>query len=162
MAQIVFTAIRPKGMKISAYKDAIDRALREEGKIIEKRYTSVSRNFKPPVVRYATKGPRGIIDRSLTVSTGDRRMVNLDRGTSTRWAVMAPGFIPKTKVRSLSSRRGAARTVIRGRRAMTARGIAPRPGIRARLWSDEIAKRRQKTFARNVQKEIKAAAKRTF
>lgn len=162
MAQIIFKPILPKGIKISAYKDAIDRALREEGKVIEKRYTSVSRNFSSPVVRYDTKGPRGIIDRSLTISTRDVRMVMLDRGTSRRWAVMSKDFRPKTRVRSLSSRRGAGRTLIRGRRAMTARGIKPLKGIQARLWSDEIAKRRQKTFARQVQKEINAAAKRTF
>lgn len=162
MAKIIFKPILPKGMKISAYKDAIDRALIEEGKIIEKRYTSVSRGFDPPVVRYATKGPRGILNRSLTVSTRDRRMVHVDRGTSVRWAVMSPDFRPKTRVRSLSSRKGAGRTVVRGRRAMVARNIAPRPGIAPHFFSDEIAKRRQKTFARNVQREIKLAAKRTF
>ena len=161
MAQIIFKPILPKGMKISVYKDAIDRALREEGEIIKGLYTGVSRSFSSPV-RYETKGPRGVRNRSLTVSTRDVRMVMLDRGTSHRWAVMSKDFRPKTRVRSLSSRRGTGRTIIRGSRAMKARGIAPRPGIKARFFSDEIAKREKSPFADRVQDEINAAAKRTF
>lgn len=162
MAKIIFKPILPRGMNIGAYKDAIDRALREEGKVIEGLYTGVSRGFDPPVVRYETKGPRGFFRRSITVSTRDRRMVHIDRGTSVRWAVMSQNFRPKTRVRSLTSRRGAGRTLIRGRRAMTARNISPRPGIKARLFSDTIAKREKSPFAKRVQDEINSAAKRTF
>ena len=163
MAQIVFTAIRPRGMNIKAYQNAIDRALLTQRVAIRGHYSRVSLGFSSPV-KYKEEGPHFTSggERSVRVSTDDVRMVMLDRGTRFRWAVMTKNFRPKTRVRVLQSQRGIGRTVIRGKTAMTARHMSPRQGILPRFFSDEIIKREQAKFENRVVAAISAATKKTF
>jgi len=160
MARISIRPIVPKHMNIKGFKDAINDGLDEEGREIEKLYKQVSSGFEGGVIYQKKK--QFAINASITVSTSDERMVYLDIGTRTRWALMSADFSPKTKRRRLSSSRGSGRAVIRGRRAMQAHGIQARPGIEAREFSDEIADQRQKRFAQQIQRHINRAAKRTF
>jgi len=149
-------------MNIKAYQNAIDKALEFQSFAIRGRYAGVSRGFSSPV-EYKQEGPRSIgTSRSIRVSTRDVRMVMLDTGTSWRWAVMSKDFRPKTQVRVLRSQRGAGRTIIRGRRAMTARHMSPRQGIKARFFSDEITKIEKLPFIHRIESAISAAARRTF
>ena len=160
MARIRIAPIIPKKMNIALYRVAVTGALQKEGQAILKSYKRISDRFETPV-SYDTK-MKTKFNMSITVSTSDRRMVFLDLGTSTRWAVMSSGFSPKTTPRRISSRRGAGPAGRRGRAAVQARGIAPRPGIKAREFSITIAKQRKKSFATNVQRAINKAAKNTF
>lgn len=70
----------------------------------------------------------------------------LEKGTATRWALMSRNFVPKTSRGVLGSQRGKGRVVMAGRRAMLAAGVGPRPGIRARNWTAEVTKLRNKKF----------------
>jgi hypothetical protein len=158
---VVITPIRPKRMKIAQYRKGIENAVEFEARTIEALYRNVSDGFSTPVTYVKTR----LKKRSsfgIRVATKDIRMVSLDLGTSKRWAVMSDDFVPKTIPGRLSSRGGSGRAVIRGRRAMSARNIRPRPGIKARKFSEEIVKTREREFPQRVQRAIDLAAKKTY
>lgn len=159
--RIKFGYIVPKSININAYRKGVDNALRLEGNTIEALYKDVSDGFSSPAA-YSKKLVVAGNRREMRVSTKDVRMVNLDQGTEIRWAVMSSDFSPKTQNRRLSSRAGSGRTIIRGRSAMQARNIAPRPGIKAREFSDEIVDQRKNRFPQRVQDAVNLAAQTTF
>lgn len=161
MARVEIFAIIPKKMNIDLYRSVVVGALIKEGQAIQKSYKRISNSFETPVA-YDAKIKTIGFETSITISTSDKRMVFLDLGTDIRWAVMSSDFSPKTTVRQISSRRGSGGAVIRGRNAMQSRGIAPRPGIKAREFSITIAKQRKKPFQTNVQRALNRAAQRTF
>lgn len=70
--------------------------------------------------------------------TGSRKGIQkfgwLDKGTRIRWAIIING-----------------RAVIRGRRAMQRRNIRPRPGIKARRWTENLQRSRGPRFTRRLQ-----------
>lgn len=82
-----------------------------------------------------------------TISTDDEVFFYLDRGTSVRYATMTPDFLPKSKVRKLSSwpGQGGKKYVDRKR---------PRPGIQAREWMDELYTRRRPIYFGRMEKEV--------
>ena len=83
----------------------------------------------------------------------------LELGTSIRWALMSSNFRAKTRSGKLRSYRGRGRVLIAGRRAMTKRGIKPRPGIKARNWRAEVNRLRSRKFKSRIQKEFGIWAK---
>lgn len=159
--KIKFGIIVPKSMNIEAYVRGIENALYREGDEIERQYKKISDSFSDPAV-YDKKLTRKIFRREMKVSTTNSRMVYLDQGTDIRWAVMSSDFSPKTKRGRISSVGGSGKAVIRGRAAMQARNIAPRPGIEARYFSATIRYRRSKKFPKIVQEEVNKAARGTF
>jgi hypothetical protein len=165
MVKIIVRTITPKSMNVRQYEDKLRDVVKQEVGIVERMYMRVSRGFSAPQPKYkktVRKQPArgGVIVG--TVSTDDVRMVNLDRGTRCRWAVMSQDFRPRTTPRTLGIKGRQGRAVIRGRRAMTARGIAVRPGIQPRHWTDEIAERREQLFHNKMRKAMKLAADHTF
>jgi hypothetical protein len=165
MVKIIMRTITPKSMNVQQYEDKLRAVVKEEVGIVERMYMRVSRGFSPPQPKYkktVRKQPSrgGVIVG--TVSTDDVRMVNLDRGTKRRWAVMSQDFRPRTTPRTLGIKASQGRTVIRGRQAMTARGISVRPGIEPRRWTEEIAKRREEPFKNKMRRAMKLAADHTF
>lgn len=162
MPRILLRSIKPKSINLAKYTKEVFGQLRQEGKEIEKLYKNSSSTWNPKP-KFTTVFTRlGRVEAKIVVSTKDVRYVNLDRGTKKRWAVMSSPFSPKSRVRSLSASSGTGKAVIRGRRAMQARGIAPRPGIKPRKFSAEIVKRRRPIFFRNMRAAMKRAAKGTF
>lgn len=158
---IKFGVIVPKSMNIAAYKSGVENALRLEGNTIEALYKDVSDGFSEPA-SYDKKLSKSGTRWEMRVSTRDKRMVYLDQGTDIRWAVMSSDFKPKTRKRRLSSGGGSGRTIIRGRGAMQSRNIAPRPGVEAREFSEEIVDQRKDRFPERVQNAIDLAARKTF
>lgn len=161
MPRIRLRSIKPKPLKVDKYSKEILDQLREEGREIKRLYQNSSSTWNPKPKFQTDFKARGL-DASVRISTRDVRYVNLDRGTKKRWAVMSSPFSPKSRVRSLSASSGTGKAVIRGRRAMQSRGIAPRPGIKPRKFSAEIVKRRQPIFFRDMRAAMKRAAKGTF
>lgn len=94
-------------------------------------------------------------DMYIRITTEDPVFGYLDEGTSIRWAVMSRDFRAKTEVRSFGSFPGSGRAVIRGRGAMTSRGIAPRPGITAREWTKLITEIREVNLQLDVEEIIR-------
>lgn len=79
-------------------------------------------------------------------------------GTAIRWALMSSDWRSQTRPGRIPARPGRGRVVIAGRRAMTARGIAPRPGIDGRHWDDQIVKKEQKSYEREMLKALAEGA----
>lgn len=84
----------------------------------------------------------------------------LDQGTKIRWALMSRDWRSKTTRRSFSSRPGEGRAVLRGRRAMLAAGIGPRPGIEAREWTNLLMENRKRPFQRNMGKAVRRGTRK--
>jgi hypothetical protein len=101
--------------------------------------------------------------KSDTVPTGPEHGVSkwwwLERGTSIRWAVMSRGWRSKTRRAILSSGKGRGRVVIAGKRAMRKRGIAPRPGIKARNWRAEVVRLRFRKYKGELKRVFDLNAK---
>lgn len=165
MVKIIVRTITPKSMNIIQYEQKLRNVVKEEVDIMERMYKRVSSGFSPPQPKYkktVRKQPArgGVIVG--TVSTDDRRMYYLDVGTHRRWAVMSDDFRPRTTPRTLGIKGKQGRTVIRGKEAMTARGISVRPGIEPRRYTDEIAERRKPLFENKMRRAMKLAADHTF
>lgn len=148
-------------MNIAKYRDEIISTLKKEGVAFNRLYKSSSSTWKPSVP-FEIKLSIGFREAKIRVSTKDIRFISVDKGTSTRWAVMSADFSPKSQVRSLRARKGSGDSVIRGKTAMMKRNIRPRPGIKPRDFSVEVQKIRRPIFFRNMQRAMKRAAKGTF
>lgn len=153
--------IKPGPFHKGPYRDELNKALREEGAKIKTQLILPTKKWsKKPSFR---KKVRLVMrEASVKVTTEDKRYRYLDKGTKKRWAVMSSDFKPKTTPRTLGSRRGQGKAVIRGKQAMQARGIKPRPGIQPREFTDEAAKRRKPWFEKRIDKAIARAAKQSF
>lgn len=74
---------------------------------------------------------------------GQQKWKWLDQGTSVRYATMSRDFLPKTRVRVITSRPG------RGHLHFVDRRV-PRPGIDARYFDNEISKRLDPKFEKRL------------
>ena len=162
MPSVLIKSLRPRPMRVKGYRDIILDQLWKEGAQIRKLLTQATRTWQP-AVRFRTDRRVAGLRAEVRVSTKDIRFISVDRGTKKRWAIMSHDFKPKSQVRSLRASSGAGGTVIRGSKAMIARGIAPiRPGIKARNFSVEVRKIRRPVFHYNMRRAMKRAAKGTF
>lgn len=152
MIQVKVLKTRPFRKK--AFTEEIHKELRNQGQISKRMLEKVGKTWsKKPTftVKAYTRG----LDTGVEVTTKDQRFKWLNEGTKTRWAVMSRDFSPKTTHRTIGSRVGSGRVIIRGKSAMTKRNIAPRPGIKAREWTDEVVLRRKKHFEKAMQAAIR-------
>ncbi len=161
MVSIIYKAILPKGMNIKRYATIITKQLSNEGKEIEKLYVGIHNTWSKPV-KYEKKLSATSQELKIRVSTRDVRLVNLDLGTTKRWAVMSNPFTPKTRKRKLRSFRGQGKPVIRGKTAMVQRHIGSMKGIEPREFSKEIRDQREPKFQRDMTRAMKRAARGTF
>ena len=161
MPSIFVKSLRPRPMNVKGYRREILSQLRKEGTQLRKLFAQATRTWSP-AVRFRTDVSVRGIRASVKVSTKDIRFISVDKGTRTRWAVMSSDFSPKSQVRSLSARRGRGGAVIRGKVAMSKRNIAPRPGIKPRMFSVEVRKIRRPIFFFQMRRAMKRAAKGTF
>lgn len=94
----------------------------------------------------------------LSVTTDDRVWGMLNRGTSSRWALMSHDFLPKTAVRQLTSYPGAGRVMYRGKAEMMRAGIAwAQPGIEAREWTVVVADLYRNELKRDLKISLRTA-----
>ena len=150
----------------AAISKEIGKALKVEAAIVRRAFERTTRTWtKRPKFRvwsrqagYAGLGGKYI--PKLSVSSQDEIYYYVSKGTAIRWAVMSQDFRPKTRPRVIGSRTGRGGAVIVGRKAMTARNIQPRPGIKAREFDEEIKKRRTPWFQKRIEKAVAAGAKR--
>lgn len=166
MVAISFKAIKPQKLKVDAISEQILYALQDEAR-------EHKRQLDKTVSSWAKEKPKfsSLIDLNksgdATVITGPTGAGSdkwewLDKGTKIRWALMSRDWRSKTSPGSFASGRGSGRVVIAGRRAMQARGIGPRPGIKARGWSDQLTKQRKRPFQRRVIKAMQDGARNLF
>jgi hypothetical protein len=84
----------------------------------------------------------------VLVGTDDKIFEYLDKGTSVRYAIMSPDFIAKTKPGSLQSGPGRGGMVFISRKH-------PRPGIKARHFSDKVEQTLRREIPETLQRELK-------
>jgi hypothetical protein len=151
-----------KGIVV-ALREALVREGIEQRRLLDK----TTRTWEGDVPYFVSK--ETISPTQLTMTTGPhgegkgaKKWMYLEEGTKIRWAVMSKGFKPKTRRAYLNSMKGRGDAVIVGKRAMMARGIKPRPGIRARNWRAEVNKERSRKFKGLMQKAFDQIAKNTI
>lgn len=153
--------IKGKRFSTKGIKEKIIEQMSNEGDIIErhlKKTTATWQGAKPIFKKEVRQGGHpqipqgsiGLIVEPRGPDLGVSKWWWLELGTRIRWAVMAANFRSKTSPGRLRTRQGQGGAVIIGRRAMTKRGIAPRPGIEARNWRKNILDRRKKVFVRRM------------
>ncbi len=152
---IKLVAIIPKNL----YNDkaiffSLQRQAIREIRIIDDLYSKTYRTWKSKPGFQITNATNR---QKISVRTGsnDDKMFWLDDGTRVRWALMSPDWVSKTRPRAIGSRGGSGRVIIAGKRAMIARGIGPRPGIKARQFTREIVVRRQKPYTKAMTRALR-------
>lgn len=151
MALFQVKFLKPQKMKIDQVRRELLRELELEGRDVEKLYSETTRTWKGDKPKFESITDVSQEDASvLTGPTGSDLAVNkfvwLDEGTRIRWAVMSGNWRSKTRPGRLKSGRGRGRVLVAGRRNMR----KPRPGIKARGWTEMIQKRRKKPFTRRM------------
>jgi hypothetical protein len=163
MPAIVLKPILAKPFNIKGIKGKIEDALTAEGKDIKADLAKTTNSWT------GTK-PRWRVDRIVSgdqIGThvypdqgteGGRTWMFLDQGTRIRWALMSKNWKSKTRPGDLSSGPGGGYVIVAGKRFMQAHGIAPRPGIQARKWSEMVQKARSGPFIRRMDKTFSLIA----
>lgn len=147
----VVKGIKPNKLKVKEVRLEILNALRAEGRDVVKelRKTTATWSGEKPDFEaiIGLSGEDASVFAGPTGSEmGAKKWRWLDAGTRIRWALMSRDWRSKTRPGFVGSGPGAGRVLLAGRRAMTRRNIAPRPGIQARGWSELIQKRRKRKF----------------
>lgn len=161
--------IKAQKMNLKQVRLEVLNALRKEGRTVENEFKKTVATWSGEKPKFESlvglERPPGSAS-VLTGPTGSNKALNkfkwLDEGTATRWALMSGDWRSKTKVGRLKSGSGSGRVVIAGRRAMQARGIAPRKGIEKRGWTPLIQKRRRKPFTRGMVKAMQKGASKIY
>lgn len=170
MTTFVVKGIKPQKLQVAAIRQEILNALRAEGRDQRKVLEPTVATWKGEKPDFESligleRGANGSAS-VLTGPTGSEKAVNkwvwLDLGTRIRWALMSRDWKSKTRPGSFRSGGGRGRVVIVGRRAMARRNIRPRPGIKARGWSEEATKRRRRPFTRRMVKAMQVGASKAF
>lgn len=157
-------AIKPDYLKVDNIRLALLNELRDEGKDLQSEFAKTTAGWegdKPTFEQQISlDGNNAVVIVFPSGNTkGVEKWVYLDLGTSIRWALMSNNWSSKTKPGKLQSGGGRGRVVIAGRRAMQARGIGPRPAIKARGWSVKIGRQNQRRFPNRIGLAIKRAKK---
>lgn len=148
MAELVqVKAIKPKAMKLKEVRLELLNAMRAEGKETQKLYEQTVATWQGDKPFFESL--ISLMHNDATVLTGPngsemalKKFKFLDEGTSKRYAIMSKDWRSKTRPGVLRSGRGAGRVVVVGRRRMK----RPRPGIRARGWTEKIGQQRRRPF----------------
>lgn len=164
MAEVFqFKIIKPKKLNQDAIRLEILNALRKEGREIKTEYEKTTATWKrKPEFEILVGLTRPPGSASVLVGTDNEIYNYLDQGTRIRWALMSQDWRSKTTPRRIGSGPGAGRVIIAGRRAMQRRGIGPRPGIKAREFSETIRKRRKKKFTQGMIGAMRRGANKAF
>ena len=155
MAELVqIKAIKPKVMNLKRVREELLKAAEAEGRVTQKLYGQIVATWQGDKPFFESLIEVGAND--VTILTGPngsemaiKKFKFLDEGTSVRWALMSSDWQSKTRPGVLKSGRGAGRVIVVGKRWMR----RPRPGIKARGWTEKIGKQRHKPF---IQAMIKA------
>jgi hypothetical protein len=163
--QVSVTAIKPAKMDPKVYTRALNKAVREYADtVLRKEFDSTQATFRK-------KFPIVVKDNSNRERVAWACIVEgeiyfyISEGTSIRWALMSSNWRSKTRPSpgGLKAGAGRGRVVIAGRRAMTARGIAPRPGIKGRKFPERIVRKLGvRSFKRGVDEAIEIASQDLF
>jgi len=149
---------------IKGRSKALRQTLEEEGqyhkrmlRLTTRRWTGTRPRFQSktvvsPTRLFVSTAPRGGYPPSGR--SGAAKWWYLEEGTEIRWALMSSDWRSKTRSGRLRSYGGSGRVLIAGRKAMSKRNIAARPGIDARNWRAEVIRLRSRKFKGRLQREF--------
>lgn len=158
MTQVIIKPIIPKGINVAKFQANVLAEMQREVRTDKELFKRTVNTWqKPPAFNTVIElqGP-DLVGLTFTDSEVYRY---IDMGTRVRWALMTSDFRAKTKPTVLSSTKGKGGAIIMGKQAMQARGIKPRPGIKARKFAHTIMKIRKPLFKKNIDRAIRQAAK---
>ena len=131
---------------IRRLQDRINRAavseVRAIARSVERSFESTAKTFKENKPEFYRKEEKNGSDLTIIIGTENEIYSYLNYGTKIRWAVMTNNFEAKTKPGRIGAKAGRGRAKVRGRRAMIALGLSPKPGIEARNFDKQIVKNR--------------------
>ena len=165
---VTFRALIPKKLAvinmIAPIRDAAIKDAKAMGKDLEK-VTKTWQGDKPRIQTEAKLVPSGtppypMFHTSFSSSAWPRqdgskgwlKWLWLDEGTKVRYAVMTPGFVPKTRSGQLNSWKGKGKMLFVNKKR-------PRPGIKARKFTKALAKKWEKPFHDHMSLAVAKAAK---
>ncbi len=155
--------IKPKKLKVDAFRLELLNALRAEGREVKKQYKKTTQTWKRKPEFEILIGLTGK-DASVLVGTDDKIFRYVDEGT--RPHIIRPvrakrlrfksGYRAKTRPGKIGSQSGGAfgDTVYAQ--------MVRHPGSKARGFSPTIQKRRRKPFTRRMVKAMQTAASKAF
>lgn len=157
-AVIVMKGIKAKRLTIDPIRLELLNELRKTGTAMRKDFEKTTQTWEGErpdfgqAISLAQGGPTLLIEPQG--GKGAQKWRWLDEGTSVRYATMTPDFQAKTKPRYLGSGRGRGGLMYVNRNR-------PRPGIKARGWTELIAKKWKRPFQRRMEEALIRGAKKT-
>lgn len=156
---IKFKAIKPATVfKSSIFRETFHAAAADLAPKMTADMAKPTRTWSTPVVfktevtvggaRGGGKGRSGV---AIEVTTDDMRYKFVDLGTKVRYATMSPDFQAKTKVNSLTARRGRGGLLFISKKR-------PRPGIKARGFTKLVQKKWEPAFKAAMERAMFEAA----
>jgi hypothetical protein len=152
----VIKGIKQKKMNLKWVRLYLLNALDKEGRLHVREYKKTTSSWKGAKPRFNfTKSLAGGNAQVLSgVEGGGKGAWKwhwLDQGTAIRWALMSKDWKSKTRPGYFGSGSGAGMVLLKGRGEMMRFGhMMPRPGIKAREWTQTLGKRRKRPFQRAV------------
>lgn len=154
---VMMKAIKASTLKIDPVRLELLNELRKAGRAMKKDFERTTKDWegeKPEfemLISLAGGGPTLLIEPN---GPGSDKWNWLNKGTKVRYATMSPDFSAKTQVGVLDSRGGS------GRRLFVNKN-RPKPGIKARKWSEIIASKWKSPFKRMMQDAMNRGARKT-
>lgn len=150
---ITMRVIRPSKLNDAVFRAEANVAVERTLKAIQAGYDKTEATWKDKALftKTITNTAIEIIGQYMT---DDKIVRFLDEGTRVRYATLSPDWKSKTQVRWIGSGPGSGRVLFVSRKH-------PRPGIKARRWTEEIKKAVMPLFKTEAQEAYKRAAKRS-
>ena len=160
-------AIKPARMKPKEVRFEVLNALRKEGRAHVKLYKKTVGTWKkkPKFGFLISTAPAGDLSLLSGPESGGQVWEWLNRGTKGPYPIIAKkapllrfrtGYTAKTQPRQFSSGSGGAKGPWRSKKAVM------HPGIKAREWSEEMVKTRQRPFNRNMFRAVQRGTKKLY
>lgn len=151
-----FKPIVAKNLPPEKMLKALRKVVKAEAKFADTLFGLTYKTWenKPTFFQDFKESSEQMVASTLTSGTGSKNNPYpfITRGTSVRFALMTDDFSPKSKVGFIGSGRGRGGVVYVDKRR-------PRPGIKARKYEEEIAKREQPKFEKRGQVALDGGAK---
>lgn len=153
MLTMILKAVNPQVLQVDKIRTQMLNALRAEGREHQKILQETVKTWKAERPKFESSIHLSRKEGAAveTKPTGSEQGVNkwhwLDGGTRVRYATMSKDWHSKTFPGWLGSGPG------RGKRLFVSKR-RPRPGIKARRWSLELAKKRQQPFGHAIARAV--------
>lgn len=157
---IAFKGVKPAKMKQDVYRLEFLTGINDMKKDIKADYAKTTETWKGEKPKFdaaaslQAPGPTLVVDASGGSEKGVKKWNWLDKGTKVRYATMSPDWRSKTRVRWIGSSTGRGKMLFVNKRK-------PRPGIKARRWTEELTKRWVPRFKRRMEQAMRDAARKS-